>query len=54
VIAAGRTRRNEIASRVVVRARPLPLLARSEFDAKLTREAGEDPRCHPVGVGELF
>ena len=32
----------------------LYLFSRSGFDAKLLREARQDPKCHLVGVGELF
>jgi len=32
----------------------LYLFSRSGFDARLTREADGDPKCHLVGVGELF
>lgn len=30
------------------------LFSRSGFDRKLAREAGGDPKCHLVGVDELF
>jgi hypothetical protein len=32
----------------------LYLFSRSGFEARLAREAEEDPTCHPVGVAELF